>query len=98
MSVSDLRLQLAAIPLLDPIRVEQEKISLQKHFHHKRDHVLERLAAMGLVVKVPPVATFYIWLDLSKLPQPLNNGLVSFRFILKLSLQTYGESLLASFS
>lgn len=31
---------------------------------------------MGLDVKVPPVATFYIWLDLSALPGALSNGLV----------------------
>lgn len=42
----------------------------------KRNHVLQRLEAMGLPVHTPPTATFYIWLDLSKLPGPLNNGLV----------------------
>lgn len=69
-------LQVAALPLLQPERVHAEKLALQKHFHHKRDHVLERLANMGLPVKNPPVATFYIWLDLSALPSPLNHGLV----------------------
>lgn len=43
----------------------------------KRNHVLDRLEQMGLKVEIPPTATFYIWLDLSKLPQPLDNGLVS---------------------
>jgi len=76
-------LQLAAIPLLDPEHVKKEKIALQKHFKHKRDHVLARLENMGLKVTIPPVATFYIWLDLSHLPAPLNNGLTFFEELLK---------------
>jgi aspartate/methionine/tyrosine aminotransferase len=39
--------------------------------------VLKRLHALHLDVDVPPQATFYIWLNLEKLPPPLNNGLVS---------------------
>jgi aspartate/methionine/tyrosine aminotransferase len=52
------------------------KAALQKHFKAKRDHVLNRLKQIGLEVHVPPSATFYIWLDLERLPEPLNNGLV----------------------
>lgn len=52
-------MQMAAIPLLDISRVEQDKIALQKHFRMKRDRVLVRLAEMGLKVKVPPKWTFY---------------------------------------
>lgn len=81
-----LRLQLAAVPLLDPQHVQQEKIALQKHFKMKRDHVLKRLTKMGLKVDVPPTSTFYIWLNLERLPTPLNNGLVrTFRSILRVS-------------
>lgn len=76
-------LQLAAIPLLDLARVRQEKLSLQRHFKAKRDHVLARLAQIGLPVKLPPQATFYIWLDLEHLPEPLNNGLTFFEELLK---------------
>ena len=76
-------LQLAAIPLLEPERVMAEKIALQRHFKHKRDHVLKRLEDMGLKVSVPPVATFYIWLNLEHLPAPLNNGLTFFEELLK---------------
>ncbi|KAK0463590.1 pyridoxal phosphate-dependent transferase [Desarmillaria tabescens] len=53
-------MQLAAIPLLDPIRVREEK-----------------------TVAVPPTSTFYIWLNLEKLPEPLNNGLTFFEELLK---------------
>lgn len=52
------------------------QIALQRHFKAKRDHVLKRLHALHLDVDVPPQATFYIWLNLEKLPPPLNNGLV----------------------
>ncbi|KAG5354068.1 hypothetical protein C0989_009766 [Termitomyces sp. Mn162] len=49
----------------------------------KRDHVLSRLHALGLDVDIPPNSTFYIWLNLEKLPEPLNNGLVFFEELLK---------------
>lgn len=42
--------QVAAIPLLEPERVQQDKIALQKCFKAKRDHVLKRLADIGLQV------------------------------------------------
>ncbi|KAI5900534.1 PLP-dependent transferase [Schizophyllum commune H4-8] len=76
-------LQLAAIPMLEPSRVREEKIALQKHFKAKRDHVLARLTDLGLTVRVPPTSTFYIWLDLTNLPPPLNNGLTFFEELLK---------------
>jgi aspartate/methionine/tyrosine aminotransferase len=76
-------LQLAAIPLLDPLHVQQEKIALQKHFKAKRDHVLARLKKLHLEVDIPPTSTFYIWLNLEKLPAPLNNGLTFFEELLK---------------
>ncbi|KAG6814561.1 hypothetical protein H0H92_000089 [Tricholoma furcatifolium] len=59
------------------------QVALQKHFKAKRDHVLARLHALGLDVDLPPTSTFYIWLNLEKLPAPLNNGLVFFEELLK---------------
>jgi len=56
---------------------DAKQIALQKHFKTKRDYVLKRLHALHLDVDVPPQATFYVWLNLEKLPTPLNNGLVS---------------------
>jgi aspartate/methionine/tyrosine aminotransferase len=52
------------------------QLALQKHFKAKRDHILARLKALHLEVDIPPTSTFYIWLNLEKLPAPLNNGLV----------------------
>ncbi|GAA6008137.1 hypothetical protein JCM11491_001898 [Sporobolomyces phaffii] len=76
-------LQRAAIPLLEPERVKSDRKALQAHFLEKRDHVLSRLRAIGLEVKNPPNATFYIWLDLRQLPQPLSSGMVFFEECLK---------------
>ncbi|KAF7728084.1 hypothetical protein EC973_006722 [Apophysomyces ossiformis] len=68
-------LQLAAIPLLDSNLYRREAKYLQRHFREKRDYVMKRLKELGLTVKVEPKATFYIWLDLSPLPSPINIGL-----------------------
>lgn len=38
---------------------------------------------MGLKVTVPPEATFYIWLDLGKLPEGMRNGMSFFEECLK---------------
>ncbi|CDZ97540.1 aminotransferase [Phaffia rhodozyma] len=76
-------LQVAAISMLEPSRVKQDIVSLQKHFKMKRDYCLKRLEDMGLPVEVSPVATFYLWLNLESLPEPLNNGLTFFEELLK---------------
>ncbi|KAG1456793.1 hypothetical protein G6F56_006752 [Rhizopus delemar] len=76
-------LQHAAVPFLDPKVFKNEAISLQKHFKMKRDYVLERLEKMGLKVSVPLNATFYIWLNVSELPEPINAGLNFFEECLK---------------
>ncbi|ORY96846.1 pyridoxal phosphate-dependent transferase [Syncephalastrum racemosum] len=76
-------LQLAAIPLLDPEVYKNEARFLQHHFRAKRDYVLQRLEEIGLKVRVPPQATFYIWLDLCALPSPIDIGLQFFEECLK---------------
>jgi len=76
-------LQVAALPLLDRDRVKQDRVALQSHFRAKRDYVVERLRKMGFAVKNAPTSTFYVWLDLSELPEPLDNGLVFFEEALK---------------
>ncbi|KAI9270863.1 pyridoxal phosphate-dependent transferase [Sporodiniella umbellata] len=76
-------LQYAAIPFLEPEVFRNEAKALQRHFKKKRDYTLSRLEAMGLKVTIPPNATFYIWLDLSQLPTPINAGLTFFEECLK---------------
>ncbi|RUS21376.1 pyridoxal phosphate-dependent transferase [Endogone sp. FLAS-F59071] len=76
-------LQLAALPLLDPEQYRKEAAALQKHFRAKRDYVLKRLKEIGLIVRVEPDATFYIWLDLKDLQEPIDVGLTFFEECLK---------------
>ncbi|GAA5833555.1 hypothetical protein JCM9279_001558 [Rhodotorula babjevae] len=76
-------LQVAALPLLDADRVKQDRLALQSHFRKKRDYVVGRLREMGFAVRWPPTSAFYVWLDLSELPEPLDNGLVFFEEALK---------------
>ncbi|GAA5950319.1 hypothetical protein JCM21900_001115 [Sporobolomyces salmonicolor] len=76
-------LQVAAIPLLSPSHVHSDRLALQRHFRQKRDHVVERLRAMGFPVSNAPTSTFYIWLDLEALPKPLSSGMVFFEECLK---------------
>lgn len=68
-------MQCLALQMMTADRCKQDRLALQKHFRMKRDHCLKRLASMGLEVKVPPQATFYIWVSLADLPPPINSGL-----------------------
>lgn len=72
-------LQRAAIPLLDPERVEQESSAIHECFMSKRKRVVERCQDMGLGFDVEPEGTFYAWVSLDKLPAPLNDGMTFFR-------------------
>jgi aspartate/methionine/tyrosine aminotransferase len=62
--------------------VANTQFALQRHFRVKRDYAIFRLEEMGLPTHVPD-ATFYIWVDLSGLAPPLNDGLVFFEELLK---------------
>lgn len=57
--------------------------ALQTHFRDKRDYVLGRLTEMGFKMPYVPNSTFYIWLDLSNLPEGINDGLNFFNACLK---------------
>jgi len=69
--------------MLEPDFVLSEMAALQQHFREKRDWVLERLTGMGFKFPRIPDSTFYIWLDLSHLPQRIQNGLGFFEECLK---------------
>ena len=55
--------------------------ALQVHFREKRDFVVGRLREIGFRFKEEnvPQSTFYVWLDLSGLPEGLNDGLNFFQ-------------------
>ena len=65
--------------MLDPPKVLNEMKALQRHFKDKRDYVLGRLKDLGFKIRNVPDSTFYIWLDLSDLPDEINDGLNFFQ-------------------
>jgi hypothetical protein len=67
--------QSEVLQLLEPERTLQEAAALQKYFREKRDYALDRLYSMGIQVEAEPEGTFYIWANLSGLPEPLNDGI-----------------------
>ena len=75
--------QEAALPMLEPDRVLNEMKALQRHFRSKRDYVLDRLRELGFKFKHIPDSTFYIWLDLSGLPEAISDGLSFFQACLE---------------
>lgn len=76
-------IQKAVIELLDPEKTLQEAIKLQSFFQQKRDYVLKRLYDMGMQIEVEPRGAFYVWVNLSFLPKPLNDGISFFEAGLK---------------
>lgn len=75
--------QNAALPLLDPKNAEAETLAVQKHFAKKRSIALSRLKKLGITAAAIPKGAFYVWANLSKLPPPLDDGMVFFRECLK---------------
>lgn len=71
------------VQLLDPETTIQETAAIQSCFRQKRDYTLERLYQMGIQVEAEPQGTFYVWANLSGLPEPLNDGIHFFEEGLK---------------
>ncbi len=71
-------LQARAIELLNPDLARQETLAIQKCFIQKKARVLKRLREMGITVSNEPEGSFYVWANLSDLPEPINNGLTFF--------------------
>jgi aspartate/methionine/tyrosine aminotransferase len=67
--------QMEVLQLLDAENTIQETAALQSCFRQKRDYTLERLYRMGIQVEAEPQGTFYVWANLSALPEPLNDGI-----------------------
>lgn len=76
-------LQIAAVPLLDPAFVQAETDAIRAAFGRKRKIALELTESLGMTVDVAPEGTFYIWANLSNLPEPLNDGMNFFRAALE---------------
>jgi aspartate/methionine/tyrosine aminotransferase len=72
-------LQRAAVPLLDKDHTAHEIKAIQQTFGNKRDLLVERLRAMGVAIERPPDGTFYVWGDVSNLPEGINTGMDFFQ-------------------
>ena len=77
--------QEAAVAMLEPSKVLREMKALQTHFLAKRDFVIGRLKDIGFRFQdhCIPDSTFYIWLDLSGLPEEISDGLNFFQACLE---------------
>lgn len=51
-------------------------------FKKKRDYVVDRLQKMGFHIEAPK-STFYLWLNLETMPQPLDSGITFFEELLR---------------
>lgn len=80
--------QRQVLDLLTPECVLEDTAATQRHFREKRDYVLERLYRMGITVEAEPMGTFYVWANLERLPEPLNDGLSFFEAGLEENLIT----------
>ena len=77
-------MQKLAIEMLEESRADQELAALQANFTHKRDTMVAALEEMGMVVEPNSGSyTFYLWVDISALPPPLNYGRSFFAEALK---------------
>lgn len=65
-------LQKQALPLMEMDFIREDILALQVHFKAKRDFMVKALAEIEITCNMPE-ATFYIWANISKLPEPLNN-------------------------
>lgn len=72
-----------ALQLLEPEMAQQEGAAIVSTFREKRDYVLGRLAQMGITPASEPQGAFYIWADLSGLPEGLQLGTKFFKAALK---------------
>lgn len=72
-------MQKAALDLVKLENAEAEAESIRHSFAPKRDLMLKRLVAMGVRIDIAPQGAFYVWGDLSGLPEGLRNGMDFYR-------------------
>ena len=66
--------QRAALEALKPDRVATTTKALRNEFAKKRDYMLKELKDMGIEPAQAPNGTFYIWANIEKLPDPINDA------------------------
>ena len=76
-------IQKASIPLLSESIASKETEIIQDSFRQKRDFLLRELSALEFEIPCQPQGSFYIFANLSNLPQTLQNGMDFFEACLK---------------
>ena len=76
-------IQRAAIPLLSPEAVTQETKSIHKEFSQKRQVMMDGLRKIGVTFDCEPGGSFYLWGNVSALPEGLNTGMDFFHACLE---------------
>ncbi len=72
-------LQRAAIQLMEPAHVVAEGEAIRRAFGVKRDLMLRRSRELGMVLDSDPDGTFYAFVSLRELPEPIAEGMAFFR-------------------
>jgi aspartate/methionine/tyrosine aminotransferase len=67
-------LQQAALKLVKPESAIQEAGAIENRYRKKRDWMVDKLRGMGIKVEEVPEGAFYVWADLSQLPERVNDG------------------------
>ncbi len=68
-------IQHAAISLINAEHALAETQAIRQTFIPKRDMMMNGLTKLGVKVDAAPQGTFYVWGDVSGLPEPLSTGL-----------------------
>lgn len=76
-------LQRAAIPLMSSDLVLDETQAIRRSFLAKRELMLRRARGMGMHLDRDPEGTFYAFVSLRDLPEPLSDGMDFFRAALE---------------
>jgi aspartate/methionine/tyrosine aminotransferase len=75
--------QRAAVGLMDPDRVMDETRAIREAFLPKRELVLRRARDLGMRVHPEPAGTFYAFVSVRDLPEPISDGMAFFRAALE---------------
>ena len=80
--------QRAGIAALEPAQADGETLAVRAEFARKRDTIVAGLRDMGIRIPAPPTSTFYVWADLSGLPEGLRDADAFFHAALKHKVMT----------
>ncbi|MBW8877821.1 MAG: pyridoxal phosphate-dependent aminotransferase [Acidobacteria bacterium] len=71
--------QRAAVALMEPEKVLAEARAIRETFLPKRELLLRRAHEMGMRIYPEPAGTFYAFVSVRDLPEPLSDGMAFFR-------------------